>query len=469
MFINLKEIKYNMNILLLSPPFRKDYMRNARCDYFSISGVQWLPIWLSYCGALLESNGHKVSFIDAQSEGLTHEETLKKIKNVDLAVIYSSIKSQENDIDFAEKIKEKTDCNVVFVGPFASINPRKMFVNSKVNLVVRGEFEYPVLELANDVPYDKIKNLYYKKDEKIKENPMRPLLNREQLDKLPFVTAFYKQHVNIRNYHVPQQIYPFIDLFTGRGCAWGRCSFCLWVHSFIPGPAYNTRSIENVIEEIEFVKKNINFVKEIFIQDDMLPKWRARELSNAIIESDLDVIWSCYLKGDMDYETLALMKKSGCRLVHVGYEAASNTILKNICKGITAKVMTEFTKNAKKARIKIHGDFLLGLPDETVKSIRQTIEWAKKLDVDTAQFSLINLYEGTPLYEYLKDNNYLKDDEPSYPHLSNEEMREWAKTAVREFYFSWRYAKKVIKEPQENLLPRLKAVRAVLPYILWKH
>jgi len=460
-----------MKIMLLSPPFVPEYMRNARCDYVSISGTQWYPIWLSYCGALLEKNNHKVEIIDAPAENLTHEKTFKKIVNFspDLLVVYSSTKSENNDIKFSEKVKEKTGCKVVFVGPFVSLNSHRILENSdKIDFVVKGEFEYPILEIADEKNEININNLFYRKNGKIKQNKQRPLLNRKQLDELPFVAEFYKKHLNLRNYRVPQQLNPFIDFFSGRGCVWGHCTFCLWVHSFIPGSVYNTRSVENVIEEMLFVKEKMKNVKEFFIQDDTLPKERAREISKIVIDKNIDMPWSCYVRGNLDFTTLKLMKKSGCRILHVGYESASPTILRNIKKGVTVEEMTKFTENAKRLGLKIHGDFLLGLPGETSETVKQTIKWAKKLNPDMAQFSLINLYEGIPLYEYLSKNNFIKDGEPSYPHISNKEMRELAKKAVRDFYISWKYTKKMIINPRENLFPRLKAAKTVIPRMFWK-
>ena len=91
----------------------------------------------------------------------------------------------------------------------------------------------------------------------------------------------------------------------------------------------------NVIKEIRFIQKEMPWVKEIFIQDDTLPAWRARELSQAILDAGLKVTWSCYARADatMDYETLSLMKRSGCRIMHVGYETSDPEILRSIVKG----------------------------------------------------------------------------------------------------------------------------------------
>lgn len=126
-------------------------MRNARCDYVSLSRSQWYPIWLSYCGALLERHGHQVKLIDAPAAGLTHKAALEQCVSFSpgWAVIYGSTESQDNDIRFAAHIKEQTGSRLVFVGPFISIDPGEILERSaEVDCALKGEFDFPVLELA---------------------------------------------------------------------------------------------------------------------------------------------------------------------------------------------------------------------------------------------------------------------------------------------------------------------------------
>ncbi len=450
-----------MRVLLLSPPYLPEYMRNARCDYISLSHTQWYPIWLSYCGALLEKHGHEVRIIDGPASNLSREAAMRESVafRPEWTVVYSSTKSEASDISFAERLKELTESRLVFVGPFVSINPSEILENSaRTDCAVKGEFDFPVLELVSGMSFTEIRNLCYTEDGKIVQNELRPLLTRDKLDGFPFVTDFYRRHLNLRNYQVPQELFPFVDLFTGRGCAWGVCNFCLWVHSFIPGRAYNTRSIENVIEELRYIKKEVKEAREVFIQDDTLPGERAIELSQAILEAGLDMTWSCYLRGEADFETLKLMKKAGCRTVHVGFESSNNGIIKRAGKGLTAETMAKFTEDANRAGLLVHGDFIFGFPGETRETIKETIRWAKGLNLFTAQFSLINLYPKMPLYEYLKRNNFLEDGEPSYPHLSSGEIRKLAKQAYGEYYLSWQYLRGVLRHPRERFFSQLHPI-----------
>lgn len=442
-----------MNVFLLNPPYKKNFMRTARWAAVTISSSIWYPIYLAYCTGLLEKNGHKAKLVDGVADELTVEQVVDSAKkfHADIAVLYVSSMSLESDTAIGEKIKEATGCKLVFVGPWCSADPEAILAKSNaVDAVAVGEFDYTILDIANGVADEKINGLVWRKGKNILKNPLREPVTAQQLDEFPFVTDVYRRHLNVRNYFQAPQLYPYVDLFTGRGCAWGKCTFCLWPFTINKGAPYRMRDMASVIDEIIFVREKMPRVREIFIQDDTLPRWRARELASAVIESRIDVTWSCYSRVDMDYETLRLMKKSGCRAMHVGYESGCNAILKNICKGTTRELGERFTRDANRAGLQIHADFIFGLPGETPETLRKTIEWAKTLDVDSYQLVIPRPYPGTPFYEWLKKNDYLDDDGmPSYPELSYEDMCRWTRIGMKECYLTPKYAQRVLKRPAE--------------------
>src|SRR5262249_23716527 len=67
----------------------------------------------------------------------------------------------------------------------------------------------------------------------------------------------------------------------------------------------------------------------------------------------------------------------------------------------------QFTKDCHKLGLVIHGDFILGLPGETRETIRNTISFAKELDVETIQVSVAHAYPGTELYDYAVKNGFM--------------------------------------------------------------
>ena len=115
----------------------------------------------------------------------------------------------------------------------------------------------------------------------------------------------------------------------------------------------------------------------------------------------------------------------------------------------------------------IHGDFIVGLPGETRETLRKTIDFAKKLDVETIQVSLGHAFPGTEFYDYAKKNDLVTIDRwrttsghqlPNvvYPGLNRGELVEWVERFYDEYYFrpkaAWRVVSKAIAN---NDLPRL--------------
>jgi radical SAM superfamily enzyme YgiQ (UPF0313 family) len=205
------------------------------------------------------------------------------------------------------------------------------------------------------------------------------------------------------------------------------------------------------------------------VQDDMLTDERALEFAARKIKRKSRIPWSCYARSNLTYETMRVMKQADCRVLHVGYESANAKILSNVRKGVTRVKMEEFTWNAKRAGLRIHGDFIIGNLGETRQTAEETIRWAKKLNPHTAQFQLANVLEGTPFHRVLKKNGWLTPEgEPNYPDFSNEEIRRTAKQAYRSFYLSPQYAIKCLRHPYEHLFGRLKTISVAIPAMFWR-
>ncbi len=440
-----------MRVLLLMPPYVPGFSRNARWEGVQISGSWWYPIYLAYCTALLERDKHETKLVDAPADGLGHEETYRIAKEFspELTVIYFSVKSIGNDLAVAERIHDLTGSEIVLVGPSAFFDSAETLgVSSKVNFLARGEFDFSVLDLANKVAKEQIRGLFWKNSRgEVIENPPREPVSGEELDQFPFVTDVYRRHLNIKSYRQSCHPYPFVDLFTGRGCAWGKCTFCLWPHTINEGVSYRTRKIKNVIAELRFVKEEMPYIREVYLQDDTLPKERATELSEAILENGLKVRWSCYSRANLDLETLKLMKRAGCHILETGFESHSPEILRNIKKGITISGAEEYVKNARRAGLEVIGAFITGLPGETVETIKATTEWARKLPCLRYTIEITRPYPGTPLYKQLEECGYLEDGKPNYPRLSTEEIYSWNKWSLNRIFFSPGYLFRVLTRP----------------------
>ena len=178
----------------------------------------------------------------------------------------------------------------------------------------------------------------------IVHNPDRPAV--ADLDALPDVVDVYKRDLDPRRYNVPFLLYPFVSLYTTRGCP-AQCTFCLWPQT-LSGHPWRKRSSDAVAAEMVKAKEYWPWVKEFFFDDDTFNIQKARTIELCSKLKPLGLTWSCTSRVTTDYETLKAMKEAGCRLLIVGYESGDQQILKNIKKGATVERARDFTRDCKK-------------------------------------------------------------------------------------------------------------------------
>lgn len=284
-------------------------------------------------------------------------------------------------------------------------------------------------------------------EKKIIQNPDAGYI--VELDEIPFAAEFIKKHLSVNDYFFAAAAYPSIQIFTGRGCP-ARCNFCVYPQ-ILHGHKYRLRSAKNVVCEFEYIAKNFPNVKEIVIEDDTftINKQRVIEICNLLIEKKLNkrFRWLCNARVNLDFETMKIMKKAGCRLIIPGIESASQTILNNIKKGVKIEQVDTYIANAKKAGLLVHACYMVGNCGETKETMEKTLKLAMRLKTDTAQFFPLIPYPGTEAYEWAKTNGYIRGSYDKYckedgtlnciislPEVSSKEMVEFCIYARKKYY-----------------------------------
>jgi len=451
-------------VVLINPPYLSDYTRNSRCDLVSPVSSSWYPIWLGQAGCWLEGKGHKTLLLDAQTSGLSRRQALDAIAEFDADVIavYTGRLSENSDIAFGDELAAGGR-TVVFVGPYVSADCGEVLRKAKkVSLAIQKEFDLPLEELVSGSNPESTANVWVKRgnEGEITYTPPRPFYKRETLDRFPITSKYFHEQLNVRDYRIPSERYPFLDVMSGRGCSWGRCAFCLWTHTFITGSVYNTRSIEHFMQEFDYIREHMPFVKSVMIQDDMLPNKRAAEIAEALLKRGNRIRWSCYAKPNskLTPETLRLMKRSGCLNVHVGFESGNDAILRGIDKGSTVEQAKDFGRQIRAAGLRICGEFTFGHFGETEETMRDTLELARAVNPHLAHFLVMIPLRGTPFWARLEAAGAIDDKgRPSYESCNGpcaSEIEAYAKTAYRSFYFSGRYLRNILENPVDLFFKR---------------
>ena len=404
----------------------------------------WYPTWLAQPAALVEGS----RLVDAPADGLSLETTLDIAQAYELVIIHTSSPSFSSDVQFAEHLKRhKASILIGMIGAKVAVDPHgSLTASDALDFVCREEFDFTCREIAQGVPFEKILGLSYRlPDGSITHNEARPIL--EDMDQLPFVAPIYKRDLTSKNYFSGYLKHPYVSLYTGRGCK-SRCTFCLWPHT-VGGHRYRTRSVDNVLEEVKWIRDNMPEIKEIMFDDDTFTDLRPRAEEIARGLGKLGVTWSCNAKANVPYSTLKVMKDNGLRLLLVGYESGDDKILVNVKKGLRTDMARQFSEDCRKLGIKIHGTFILGLPGETHETIQKTIQYAKEINPHTIQVSLAAPYPGTVLHKQAVENGWLNDGKVitlindagtqaaaiGYPHLSREEIYRGVEEFYKRFYF----------------------------------
>jgi hopanoid biosynthesis associated radical SAM protein HpnJ len=438
-----------MKTLLLNPPSFEGFDGGASSRWPATREIAsyWYPVWLAYPAGMLPGS----RLLDAAPHKITPAETVQISRDYDFVVLFTSTVGFQNDLRLVRMMKEaKPDLKIAFVGPHVQVQPAESLLASRdIDFVVSGEFDYAVVEFAEGKPVGEIFGASYRQNGRIVHNPARPQLHTEELDKLPFATEVYKRDLVIENYNVPFLLHPFVSFYSSRGCP-ALCTFCLWPQT-LSGHAWRVRSVDNVVREVRQALELFPQAKEFFFDDDTFNIRKDRMLEISAKFKPLKFRWSCTARVTKDYETVKAMADGGARLFIVGFESGDPQILKNIKKGATIETAREFAKNCKKAGIRVHGDFIVGLPGETKETIKRTIDFAKELDSETIQVSIAHAYPGTELYEYAAKNDFLAAEALAdsgghqlphlqYPGLSREEMM----AAVNRFYDSYYFRPRVV-------------------------
>lgn len=395
-----------MNIALINPRLK------AR------SPNMWVPLGLAYIAAILEQEGHPVEIIDMNAERISQKELQRRVKDASIVGITGMITEYQEVLRLTNIAKEaKQDIKVVLGGPLATTLPQELLQLSQADFIVIGEGEKTILKLVSAIKYgdgfSSIGGIAYREgDQIVVTKPAEPIAN---LDTIPFparhllnMKQYLQNHFESFGFEIKDfKKIKSTNLITSRGCPYS-CTFCfkgMW------GNKWRGRSPENIIQEMELLYRKYGANGFIFNDDTfVLDRKRVFEFCNLLRGKSLDLVWYCNGRVNlMTKELLKAMHDAGCRGISYGIESGNQEILNSMRKNITLDQVREGVKWTKDAGINACGYFMIGMLGENKDTIRQTIAFAKELDLDFYGFSLVTPLPGTELYQAALEKGLIKD------------------------------------------------------------
>ena len=405
-----------MKVLVTNPPWPGP-------GYGARSDVRWphkrsdkfleYPIYLSYVVSALEKAGFEVEFLDGILEELSISDFVRKVEQINpqMIIIECSTPSIDYDLLTAKGLKGKNkDLFVVLVGSHPTFFHKEIMKENKfIDAICRGEFDFTARDLAKAFSegkdLKKVKGITYRDGERVCINEDRPLI--QNLDQIPFPARNIVRDKNYRQGTFTGR--HSTTMVSSRGCPY-QCVFCLWPNTLY-GHKYRMRSAENVVDEIEEAVKKYG-IDEIYFDDDSfaLDKKRVLRICELIKKRNLKVRWitQCRVNSIRDEEIANMMKEAGCHYIRFGVESGSQKMLNTMKKGITLNQVEKAFRICRKVGIKTQAFFLFGIPGETWQTIDESIEFAKKIKPNSAQFAIAIPHPGTELYEICKKNGWIK-------------------------------------------------------------
>lgn len=397
---------------------------------------------LGWIASALERIGIEPEIIDCQITRHYKKEILTSLKKHPSVGISSTIGSISSALDISSLIREYSPkTRIIFGGPHPTAIYEKL-IPKYADIVVLGEGEDTIVELMQEKDFSKIRGIAYW-DGSLRVNPRRPFI--EDLDRLGHPAW---RLYDLKRYRYASARIPFAMITTSRGCPYN----CIYCSKFVHGYKTRLRSLESVLDEIDYLKYGLR-TREIRIMDDnfVFSTERVKQFCEMIIDKDyknLRFALSNGIRADIAVpEMFELLAKAGFYSVDLGIDSGSQEIQNNTGRGVNLEMAKETIEILRRLRMKVNIHFIIGFPFDTRETMQKTVDIANNLSVDTVSFFIAVPFPGTEFYQIVQEKGrFLYDltlnstnffDRAVYEmdSLKAKDVERVFRKAYRQFYF----------------------------------
>ncbi len=376
-------------------------------------GQPYAPLGTLYAASFMRQNGYAVSLFDTMFSEHPEEviPILQKI-NPDFFVIYDDgfnyltkmcLTNMRNAAFKMIRLAKATGSTVI-VSSSDATDRFEMYLNAGADFILLGEAEITLLKLVDAIQKKEtdlfnIEGIAFLRNDTVVKTAKRSVI--KDLDELPFPAWDIIDLEPYRQSWMKHTGYFSMNMATTRGCPFK----CNWCAKPIYGNRYNTRSPQNVVNELIMLKGKFHF-EHIWFCDDIFglkPGW-IKEFADLVEKENLS--FNFKMQGRVDLllreNNIKDLSRAGCDNIWMGAESGSQKILDAMDKGTTVQQIFEATGLLKKNGIKPSFFIQFGYPGETYEDIRKTISMINKLLPYEIGISVSYPLPGTVFYEKVK-------------------------------------------------------------------
>lgn len=417
-------------ILILNPPspHNRKFMRTFDCSTESKGNYLYQP----YDTLLITSSfppDAQIIFIDAIAEKINLTIFLARVKETNPDFIFYAMGDSLWEDDFSALLEVKKihpKSRIYVYGD--SFNDVETF--NYISQFVSGVIKSP-WDLNEDFfNSESTKGLKSIEDFVVNKGPKsyNPKIPRHEL----FLNKAYRWPF--------ARYYRYTTIFTNWGCPY-LCDYCI-LSSF---PFYQ-RSVQNIIEELDYIYKL--GLKEIYFGDRSfgVQKDTTEKLLQQMVSKKYNFSWSCYFHpNQFTPSLLKLMKAAGCHTIISGIETKNEDLLKNNKRYIKSSNILNMLKFAKEINIDVCGDFIIGLPNQDIREVEETINYSLTLNLAYASFNIATPLAGTSIRRMAIDQKDMTENEKGFnslgtgklisvSHMNINEIKRMKRKASLKFY-----------------------------------
>lgn len=428
----------SLDAIVINPGGRKEIYQSLGDELTAIEPPMWARLITGY----LLDKSLNVEILDTEALSLDKSACAQYIKGKSarliVLVVYGHQPSASTQTmiaarELAYEIKlNKLDSKIIIVGGHVAALPDRTLLEEPVDFVCSGEGPETCAQLVEALKgtraFSEVEGLVWQDEfAKVIKNPNPPLIT--DLDKhlhgnvwhlLPMQK--YRAH-NWQCFGELDKRQPYASIYTSLGCPY-KCVFCC-INAPFHESNYRCRSPQVVVDEIDMLYhqygiKTFKIVDEMFVLKKNHYLTICKLLAEKSYAKELN-IWAYARIDTVRKGTLALMRNAGIRWLALGIESADETVRDGANKSLKSDDIVQIVRDIQEADINVIGNYIFGLPHDSVKTMQDTLTLAKTLNCEFANFYSAMAYPGSKLYlDALKENIELPKDWSGYSQHSKD-------------------------------------------------
>lgn len=392
-----------VDVVLINPGASRAIYQNLSDDLSAIEP----PTWCRMIAGWLIDKGFSVAILDQDAWRWTPEEVAEQVKKLSPRLVAIVVSGQQPSASTQQMTgasliaKAIQGVPKIMLGNHPSALPERTLREEDVDYVCDGEGPLTIAGLLNGDPVGSIPGLVRRISNVVVQNTRAALIPIDELHGdvwglLPMDK--YRAHTWQCLDGSPRQ--PYASIYTTLGCPF-KCSFCC-INAFQHSSTYRRRTPSKVVEQVKHLYK-VYGVKTLKIADEMFVLDPSHYLPiceglAALPFADELNIWAYARIDTVRPETLSLMRKAGIRWLALGIESGSAHVRDGAVKSLDDNDIRNVVKAIQDAGINVIGNFIFGLPDDTMESMQATLRMAQELNCEFANFYSAMPYPGSRLF-----------------------------------------------------------------------